>query len=204
MTGEANTTTTTTETETDEVKKVTGSSFYKEKLTQMQKEIESRDSMLKDLQSKVEESENKKLQEANNYKALYESEIEKRKKAEDKTAKLAESFFNDKKMSAIKQKAVQEGIVDSCLKWIDKADHAPVQIETTSTGSVNVLGVDEFIQAFKAENPTFFASKVAPNINNSAPGNSNAALSTVDLLKLEKSDPVAYRKEMDKLLAARK
>jgi type I site-specific restriction-modification system R (restriction) subunit len=203
MTGETNTTIQTVDVEVDETKK-TGSSFYKEKLSLMQKEIESRDSMLKDLQAKVEEAEHKKLQEANNFKQLYEMEIDKRKKAEDKSAKLAESFFNDKKMSAIKQKATQEGIDQSCLKWLDKADHTPVQIETTSTGSVNVLGVDEFIQSFKMDNPTFFPSKVAPNINNSAPSNTNTTYSSDDLLKLERSDPAAYRKEVEKMLLSRK
>jgi hypothetical protein len=179
--------------------KKTGSSFYKEKLVSMQQELEKRDNLLKQLQQKVEETEYTKLEETKNYKQLADTYKVKLNEAEKKAEDLAKSYFNDKKITAIKQKAVQEGIDQTCLKWLEKSEHNGVQIETTSTGNVNILGVDEFIQSFKQENPTFFPSKTPPTINNNAPGNKISTLSFAEILKLEKTDPVAYKAEIAKL-----
>jgi hypothetical protein len=78
-----------------------------------------------------------------------------------------------------------------------------VQIETTSNNMVNVLGVSEFMESFKQDNPAFFPSKTPAKINTNSPGG-KTEMSAADMLKLEKSDPAAYAKAFADMQAAKK
>jgi len=161
--------------------------YYQKKLAEVLAEKES-------LLGQLENERKAKLVEQNNYKELYELEKGKRSQAEEKALKISQSYFNGLKMSAIEQEALKAGIHESALEDLSLIPSDMVQIETTSTGNAHVLGARDFIEVLKEKKPYLFKNGVAPKINNSAPTEiKQRELGWDDILKLEKSDPAAYR-----------
>lgn len=144
-----------------------------------------------ELRAKMQADEDARLAESNQYKTLYENERKRREEAELKEKKTKESFIHNVKMDAIKRAAIKEGIIDSAL---DDLEHfgTPVEIEFTSLGNVNVIGVEEYISDLKQKKSYMFKSTNPPKVNN---GSSSAptTFSSSELLDLEKKDPARYR-----------
>lgn len=161
--------------------------YYQKKLAEVLAEKEA-------LASQLENERKAKLVEQNNYKELYELEKGKRSQAEEKALKISQSYFNGLKMSAIEQEALKAGIHESALEDLSLLPSDMVQIETTSTGNAHVLGARDFIEVLKEKKPYLFKNGTPPRINNSNPTEiKQRELSWDDILKLEKSDPAAYR-----------
>lgn len=74
------------------------------------------------------------------------------------------------KYSAVQEMAVKAGIRKEALKDLDLVALEDVQIETTSTGRMNVLGADKFVDRLKASRPHWFGAAGAPRINGGLPG----------------------------------
>jgi len=86
------------------------------------------------------------------------------------------------------------------LKYLDYNTQL-VQLETTSTGRVNVLGVEDYIKEFAEENDIFFGKGAAPRINTSRVGTTDTQeITAKDLIRLEKENPEKYREMMKKRL----
>lgn len=179
--------------------KKSGSNFYKEKLNQILEEN-------KTLKEKLEQEKTNILTEKENFKELYDLEKQKREEAETKSKTLTSSYVNFFKTSAIKEEAIKGGILDQALDDISLVENSMVQIETTDKGNVNVYGAKEFVEQLKQNKPHWFKKIGAPNVNNanSEMPDPPKPLSARDLLDLEKNDPVAYRKEMSKLIDNKK
>lgn len=185
----------TQETVTEEAKEETkpkssGSSFYKQKLAEIQAENQK-------LAELLEQEKTQKLQEKENFKELWELEKNKRVEAENKAKKITDSYFNGLKRAAIEQEALKAGILDAALSDITMLDHNMVEIETTSSGNVNVLGAKEFVENLKEQKTHWFKRTGVPNINNANPAEPKTKELTADeLVKLQKTNPEKYREEM--------
>ena len=81
---------------------------------------------------------------------------------------MTKAVITDKKMSAIREAAIKAGVLESALEDIDFLDWSGVQVETTSTGRLNVLGVDDAVKRIKTLKPHWFG-KPAPKINGKVP-----------------------------------
>lgn len=171
--------------QTPEQKKVHYAEIYQKKITELVKSNE-------ELARKVQEAEEKKLEESNQFKELYERERKKRELAEQAERKTKESYVHNMKLDAIKRAAIREGIHETAIDDLERYEHDQVQVEYTSLGSVNIIGVDEYMANLKQNKGYLFKKATAPKVNNNAPG-VNTTFSTADLLKLEKEDPVKYR-----------
>lgn len=90
------------------------------------------------------------------------------REAETKLTAVQGAIVTDKKMSAIRMEARKAGMLDSALEDLELIDFPEVGIETTSTGRMNVLGVDRAVQRLKATRGHWF-SKATPNINSNTP-----------------------------------
>lgn len=97
-------------------------------------------------------------------------------------------IVTDKKMTAIKDAALKAGLLESASDDLELVDFKEVTVETTSTGRINVLGVDRAVQSLKAKKPHWFG-KATPNVNGNAPGvgspSGGSKISEADVLKAE-------------------
>jgi phenylalanyl-tRNA synthetase alpha subunit len=187
----------TNEVEVEEKKqRLAGSTFYKQKLEQTNSELQQAN-------ARLEELETQRLQEKENFKELWELEKQKREQAEQKSTQMTETYFNGLKKIAIKQEATKLGILPEAIEDLDNTDNSMVQIETTSTGNVNVIGAREFIESLKERKNHWFSKTGAPNINNQIGSDVTKPkdLSPKEILALAKSDPVRYKKEIEKKLS---
>jgi hypothetical protein len=168
--------------------------YYQKKLAEVLAEKES-------LASQLESERKAKLVEQNNYKELYELEKGKRSQAEDHAKKISESYVNDLKSSAIKQAALKAGIHETALEDLAYLPNDMVQVETTSTGNINILGTEEYVDYLKNKKPHLFRMGNSLKVNNSHPSEIKPKeLTPQDVLKLQKENPAAYRAWISKRL----
>jgi len=144
------------------------------------------------LSRKIQEMEEKSLQEKNNFRELYEREKAKRVEIETEIEKKNELFYNTLKRTTIKDFAKKYGLIDHAIDDLDRIEIDPVEIETTSTGGLNVIGAKEFVEDLKGKKPHWF-SEGKININNGNPIYKNKDLNGKDLLDLQKKDPLKYK-----------
>ena len=175
----------------EEGKKIAGSSFYQQKIKSISEENEA-------LRKQIEEQKTASLKQKESYKELYEMEKEKREKAESTTADLRKTVYNSFKNSAIKDKAVEAGILPSAIDDLELLDNSIVEIETTDKGNISVLGASEFVESIKAKKPHWFSNTKAPNINITNPTEDPTPrkLTPEEIVALEKKDPKKYKEYM--------
>ncbi len=116
----------------------------------------------------LKEQEEQKLKETGQWKEAYEREKANREENEQKIQRLNETFVTREKYMAVKSAAHKAGIKsESDLEYLDLKD---VLLETTSTGKINVIGADAFIEKIKTLKPHWFGDKNPPNVNTQTPG----------------------------------
>ena len=65
---------------------------------------------------------------------------------------------------------MKQGIRPEAVNDLQFLDLSEVQIETTDTGRVNIIGEDKFIERTKTLRPHWFGTTAAPNVNTATPG----------------------------------
>lgn len=153
-----------------------------------------------ELAKQLEEMKTKELESTNNFKQLYEQERRKREDAEKVAKTTRETYVKDYKFNVIREEALKAGIRPEALEDLERVDSSIVQIETTSTGRVGVIGAKEFVEDLKARRGFWFADTTPPNINNGRPNMNNSELSAQDILALEKTNPKEYNRIMQSKL----
>lgn len=185
----------TQEQEQETKKPAAGSSFYKEKLQKLEQENAKYQQML-------EEQKAQTLQEKQNYKELWEIEKNKRTEAEQKAMKISQNYLTGLKMSAIEQEALKQGILPEALGDIRPDEATMVEIETGDRGTVNILGVSEYVEQLKETKRHWFKQS-PPNVNTQNPNAGNltpSPMSPSELVSLQKKDPAKYQEEMARRL----
>ena len=189
----------------EENKKSNGAiSHYKEELGKTRNVVSDLQSQNEKLIKDLETQKTSKLEEQSNYKELWENAERKRQEAEEKSNKIQTQYVSDLKRSAIEKEAIKLGINKSALNDINllkgEMDNF-VQIETTSTGNINVLGSSEFVENLKETRPHWFTDGKAPTFNNAIPQHTtNKEMTPSDILALQKKDPTKYNEIMRKRL----
>lgn len=122
---------------------------------------------LAQIQSDLEESKNKKLTEANDFKSLYEQASTKNKDWESRYQKLKENVVYNEKYKAAQTALISAGIRKDALKILDKEDFGPIVVEHTSEGRMLVNGIEEYVDTFKKNYGFAFEQKQAARVNGS-------------------------------------
>lgn len=167
----------------------------------------------KTLLEKLKIIETADLEKTNNFKTLWENEKTRadneRTRADEATAtskKTQKAFFETIKLSKIESEASKLGIEEKYLSFLTSSESKNVITETTSTGSINVIGAKEFAEEFKVNFPKMFKDDAAPNVNNGGGGTGGdknkkgSELSGDDLLAMQEKDPELYNKTMKELM----
>ena len=159
------------------------------------KELKSQNEQL---QAQLESLKEQSLVEKQNYKQLYENEKTKTEQLAEENRKVQSTFFGSLKNQELQKEAMRLGIREEALADLNLLDTSAVITETTSSGSVNILGATEFMEQIKQTRPYWFKQQGAPVINNGNPEFVKKEFSASDLLELQKTNPEKYKEEIFK------
>ena len=134
-----------------------------------------------------------KMKEQERFKELADEYESKARQAEEDNRNLRNAVMNDKKLSAVQQAAMKLGIRKEALVDLDMLSLDTVEIETTSTGRVNVLNADHFAENLKIQKPHWFGRR-SSNFNTSEPEVVTGGSVTMDMIKKAEQE---YKKTGD-------
>lgn len=123
---------------------------------------------VQELETAREQDRINKLRESEKWKELAEEYRTKAEEFENKNKTLSQSMIFDKKYSAVKAAALAAGLRKEAISDLELIDLDGVDIETTSTGRVNVLNVEKAVEDIKATRPHWFGRK-GSGINSTEP-----------------------------------
>ena len=137
-----------------------------------------------EVEGKLKSFEEKALAEKEDWKSLAERHKAEAEEANQKAARIQDSFLSREKNAAVKEAALKLGMTS--IGDLDLLSLDGVVIETTSTGKINVLGAEAFVQNLKASKPHWFGTAGVTNVNPGVPGvrGEGKALTDSDILKL--------------------
>lgn len=167
------------------------------KYKRMSQEAAEREAKLQAELAAIKEA---KQAEDGQFKQLWEQGKVKYSELEEKFNGFTRAVQDDKKLTAVREYAIQNNIRPEALDDLDIIDMSEVVIETTDRNRINVHGAADFVQKLKAAKPYWFKDESAPNVNNAVPGNNDnfedKTYSASELLELQKKDPSAYKEVM--------
>lgn len=126
------------------------------------------------------------MREQENWKGLAELKEQELNEHKEKLEAIQNSLVKREKFNALEKAARAAGIRDEAINDLEYFGMDKLQVETTSTGRVNVLGVEGAIANLKLSRPYMFGGQKTvvngnvPNVNNSDSG----VVSEKDLIKL--------------------
>jgi hypothetical protein len=140
-------------------------SVPQEKFDEVLSESIKRKEENKALQDRIAAMEADKLKATGDWKGIAEAKEKEANDARAEATKIRTAFVDEKKFSAIREKCAALGIRPEAISDLEGLDLSRVQIETTSTGKINVLGAGDFAERLKANKPHWFTDKSGPNVN---------------------------------------
>lgn len=145
---------------------------------------------------KVEALENDKkretetrLREQAKWQELAETMQRERDETIERMSKLSSSIVERERTSALRVKAMALGLRSEAVDDLDTLDLSELQVETTNTGRMSVLGVDKFAERLKTQKPHWFADRKPVQINTrqqSSSDDGTAPITAGQLLAAEK------------------
>lgn len=136
-------------------------------------------SQLREITSASQEEKERLLREQNNWQELAELKDKEAKEYKDRIEAIQSSLVQKEKFSAIKDAAMKAGIRPEAVTDLELVGFDNVKIETTSTGRVNVLGVESAINHLKLSRPHWFG-QTNTRVAGSTPNISNTGLVSLD------------------------
>lgn len=106
-----------------------------------------------------------KLKEEKRFEELAAAKEQEAKEAREEADKVRNSFLGEKKFNTVRSAAEKLGLRPEAVSDLETLDLSTIQIETTSTGKINVLGADKFAERLKTLKPHWFAPKQTQKVN---------------------------------------
>lgn len=110
----------------------------------------------------------KKLKESEDKEAYIRELEERAEKAEKERTAYGTAYMEERKLEAIKFEARKAGLVTEFEDMLERYGTDGVEIETTSSGRVNVIGASSFVSRLKSKYPRMFEQK-GSKINSESP-----------------------------------
>lgn len=168
-------------------------------------------SQARDMANKSRAEQEAILREKGEWQKIAEMKEQEAKEVSERYSQLQESLVQSKKFEALKEEALKQGIRPEALLDLELVGMDGVQVEQTSLGRVNVLGVGDAINRIKATRPHWFGSGrttvvgSTPNVNNAPQGVvSNEELIKLSLQAKKSGDYTDYNKAFEKYRQQRK
>ena len=135
--------------------------------------------------AKLEELEKSKLQEQSQYKELWQ-------KSEEKFQNLYKTLVKEKVRSAVSDKAAKAG----CIDVDDLLKLGNTQLLEVNQETLEVEGVDVFVDEAKKLKPYLFMAQKTPTINTTTPGGGTLKAGVKQLKDLTKDEILAQLKSL--------
>jgi hypothetical protein len=123
------------------------------------------------LQTQIHELNSKSLKDKEDYKSLYEQEVQNHQRTKDKLNGVESSFYTTNKHSAVLSALRKAGLRDDAEKILDTIDFDSLEVETTSEGRIFINGVTTFVEQFKQDYPFAFQQQRTTTINSGGGSN---------------------------------
>lgn len=164
----------------DKLKKTVSVEAYEKAMADMHKYKKA----LREIENNKKTQELQTLKEKQEWQKIAELKEKEANDAIEERKKLTNAVITDKKMSSVREAAMKAGILDSALDDIELLNWSEVQVETTSTGRINVQGAEDAVKRLKTLKPHWFG-KSAGKINSKIP-DVNQDSDVVSIEKLNK------------------
>ena len=143
-----------------------------------------------ELETKLGDIESEKLKATNDFKTLYETEKEKRERAEAKANETLQWAANTQRFSVVKAEAEKQGLKKEAIADLELLDMSDIKVEATSTGRFIVEGAEDWVNAIKSKRSHWFTNPNPPPINGGGggtpPSQGTGKLSPNDLVDAER------------------
>jgi hypothetical protein len=174
-------------------------------------ELRKKEAEVEQAKSKAKELELAALRQKEDYKTMYEQEANARKEIEGKYSKTVSAVVDSTKWNAMSRELVSLGINPSTLGDVERLiNFDDIEVETTSTGKVNVLNAKDVAERFKSSRPFYFQGNGKPNVNTNTPGVLTPGSVTMDQVKAAEAEykktrsPESLRKYNEVVIAMKK
>lgn len=152
---------------------------------------------LGELEAQIQQSQQKALQEKQDWKTLAEQNGTKAKDWEDKYKGSNQAFINTLKHQAVQMAAVKQGLRPEAEGDLDLVPMDDIECELTDGGRFIVRGADGYVADLKKKKAHWFKDAAAPIVNGGGARGGGAVdqanLTATYMLELEKKDPVKFR-----------
>lgn len=129
------------------------------------KDMHKYKSLAQKLQEQAESEKLARMKEQNQWREIAESKEREAAEAKAEAENTRKSYINGQKFSAFSAAADAIGLRPEARSDLELIDLEAIQIESTSTGKINVLGVDKVAEQLKRQKPHWFLEKQPPNVN---------------------------------------
>ena len=119
----------------------------------------------KELEKKEADATTKRMKDEQKWQELAEAREKEAKEAKDEADRIRTSYLGDRKYSVLHAECAKLGIRPEALSDLEGLDLEDLQVETTSTGKINVLGASEFARRLKTTKPHWFTDQKSTKIN---------------------------------------
>lgn len=106
-----------------------------------------------------------KLKAENKFKELADENEKKALEATQRAERIENSYLTDRKFNAVRTAAEKLGLRVEAVADLEGLDLDDIQVETTSTGKINVLNADKFASRLKTQKPHWFQDPKATKVN---------------------------------------
>jgi hypothetical protein len=145
------------------------------------------------LQDEKRTQEEAQLRENQRWKELSDRYQGERDEALEKVKNLGHAVAKDKKLSVVREEALKKGIRPEALQDLEMLPLNDVQVETTSTGRINVIGAGSAIESLKAQRPHWFGTPAGPGVNTNSPGVNTPSNEKVTIQQLRDAETNARK-----------
>ncbi len=165
-----------------------GGTVTRAEFERVMNELHGHKKTAKELKEAADKAETERLKAQDQWKELAERHEKAANEWKEKYTGLTGTIVKDKKLSAVREEALKNGIRQEALSDLDMLELREVQVETTSTGRINVSGANAAIANLKALKPHWFGGAASPGVNVTTPGVVNAPTGTISIADLRKAE----------------
>ncbi len=166
------------------------------------KDLHKFKSEARELSTKLKTIEETKLKDQQQWQQLAEIREKEVLEAREEAERIKNSYVSEKKFSAVREAALKAGILPTAISDLELVGLDQVVLETTSTGKLNVIGADAFVNVLKTTKPHWFGANkttvnsAIPDVSSSKPID-RAQLVKLSLEAQKTGDYTVYQKAMD-------
>lgn len=166
-----------------------GETVTRAEFERVQRDMHKYKTAAKELQDKAKADNDAKLKADKKWEDLATQRETEAAEAKAEALKLKNSYLNEKKFSAIHAKALALGLREEAASDLEMLDLEKLEVETTNTGKISVLGVDKYVERLKATKPHWFGDLKTPTVDSKGRKitESSDTVSVAQLVEAEKA-----------------